>query len=260
MDGLGRRHLVLEPACFDEAREPKIAINAPASSHHPGDTLPVPVPTRFDRDPPRLLADRIRDRRQQLRSEARGHQRRPILEACVEFHPQPDSSGMGRRRGVNEQGESPGQLPGRRQSQHFPAHEHTHRRRGCRQGRVGRPCLTIDAVRAESEPDQPADRRRESTANPVGRRRVLHTSWEIDITLGRARRAPPGRKGLASTGQGQVMTAGRTTVKRDPLPRAESTQMRPWWLSTIDLTIDKPRPVPETSSGTFEARKNLSNR
>ena len=47
---------------------------------------------------------------------------------------------------------------------------------------------------------------------------------------------------------------GRTTVKVVPCPSCESTQMRPWWLSTIDLTMDNPRPVPPLSSGTLLPR------
>src|SRR3989304_3268845 len=73
---------------------------------------------------------------------------------------------------------------------------------------------------------------------------------------------PPGprmrfvREGRAS----QVSAQGKTTVNVDPSPSFESTQIRPWWLSTMDLTIDRPRTVPVTSSGTLLARKNFSKR
>ena len=53
---------------------------------------------------------------------------------------------------------------------------------------------------------------------------------------------------------------GRTTVNVVPSPKLESTQIRPSWASTIDLTIESPSPVPLTSAGTFLARKNLSKR
>lgn len=87
-----------------------------------------------------------------------------------------------------------------------------------------------------------------------GAHRFRRASW-TQVQLGY--RAAPWR-GIAEWGQ--PTTAGRTTVKREPLPSADSTQMRPSCESTMDLTIDSPRPVPATSSGTFEARKNLSNR
>jgi hypothetical protein len=53
---------------------------------------------------------------------------------------------------------------------------------------------------------------------------------------------------------------GRTTVNVVPSPKSESTQIRPLWASTIDLTIESPSPVPLTSPGTLLARKNLSKR
>ena len=53
---------------------------------------------------------------------------------------------------------------------------------------------------------------------------------------------------------------GRTTVNVVPSPKSDSTQIRPSWASTIDLTIESPSPVPLTSAGTFLARKNLSKR
>ena len=54
--------------------------------------------------------------------------------------------------------------------------------------------------------------------------------------------------------------ANSTTVKVVPSPSFESTQILPPWLSTIDFTIERPRPVPGMSSGMLLARKNLSNR
>ena len=42
---------------------------------------------------------------------------------------------------------------------------------------------------------------------------------------------------------------GKTTMKVDPLPNFDSTHMRPLWLSTMDLTIDSPKPVPGSASG-----------
>ena len=58
----------------------------------------------------------------------------------------------------------------------------------------------------------------------------------------------------------QSSAVGKTTVKLVPSPSREFTQIRPLWLSTIDLTMERPSPVPGVSSGILLARKNLSNR
>ena len=47
---------------------------------------------------------------------------------------------------------------------------------------------------------------------------------------------------------------GSTTKNVDPLPTTDSTQIRPWCASTIDLTIANPRPEPVTCSDTLLAR------
>jgi len=57
----------------------------------------------------------------------------------------------------------------------------------------------------------------------------------------------------------QASAVGSTTVKTVPSPNRELTQILPLCPSTIDLTMDRPSPVPGVSSGMLLARKNLSN-
>src|SRR5260221_8099301 len=47
---------------------------------------------------------------------------------------------------------------------------------------------------------------------------------------------------------------GRTMVKVVPASVRGSSQMRPSWFSTMDLTMDRPSPVPAKSCRLFEAR------
>jgi len=47
---------------------------------------------------------------------------------------------------------------------------------------------------------------------------------------------------------------GSTTVKTEPFPIIESTQILPRWFSTTDLVIARPKPVPDTSGVTLLAR------
>src|SRR5688572_28028025 len=51
--------------------------------------------------------------------------------------------------------------------------------------------------------------------------------------------------GLLRTGTLEPAGAnGMVKKKVEPLPSSDSTQMRPWWASTIDLEIYNPNPVP----------------
>jgi len=55
-------------------------------------------------------------------------------------------------------------------------------------------------------------------------------------------------------GRNSDLYSGRTTKKVVPSLILDSTQMRPSWLSTMDLTIAKPSPVPGTPFGALLAR------
>jgi len=58
----------------------------------------------------------------------------------------------------------------------------------------------------------------------------------------------------SAPGAGYARFNGKTIVNVVPFPTIESTHTRPWWFSTIDLTMASPSPVPDISGAALLAR------
>jgi len=93
-----------------------------------------------------------------------------------------------------------------------------------------------------------------------GLRRVTPPHRPGGGTVKESARRTPRALFVPLNGRRYPAIAGKTTVNVVPSPRRESTQIRPWWLSTMDFTMERPNPVPGSPSGTLLARKNLSNK